>query len=313
MKFKLKYLGVLGFIIFIWILTKIDFNELGKVLSNTNYWFLIPAFLFFIISLVGNFLRWHYIVNWFGIKITRRDAITFSFQSLFAEHTPGKVGEPIVKAIYLKDKTKSSLSDSLFTTFFHRFIDLWSTFIQAVIVIIVLLLIFKIKTTILAPSLIFFAIFIISLFILIYNRKITVAIVKHFFKRFDPGKYKGKIKKNLINFYKNFERVNKRVIIVSFLYDLVVVILTSISLLFISLAINYSVPFIHLIMVVPILTVAVGLPISIAGIGLREATFVYYFSLLGARPEIGILFGLIFFLFRTLSIFPGLIISLVRR
>jgi len=258
-------------------------------------------------------LRWHYIVNWLGIRVTRRDAISFSFQSLFAEHTPGKIGEPILRAVYLKDKTKSSFSDSLFTTFFHRFIDLWSTFIQAIVVVVVLFFIFNIKTTVLIPSLIFFSVFIISLFVIIYNRKITIAIIKPFFKIFVPEKYKEKIKKNLVKFYNNFEKINKRVVIVSFIYDLVVVILTAISLLFIALAINYSVPFIHLLMVIPILTIAVGLPISIAGIGLREATFVYYFSLLGAAPEIGIIFGLIFFLFRTLSIIPGLIISLVKR
>lgn len=309
MKLKAKYFAFIGILIFIWLLFKVDLSQLGHVFKSLNYYWLIPAFLFFILNLVGNFIRWHYIVNAVGIKISLKKAISISFQTLFAEHTPGKVGEPILRAAYLKKATKNSFSNSLFTTFFHRFIDLWSTVIQAIVVVLILFFIFNMNLFLLLPSIIVFSVVILVLFFLVYNKKATIIIFKPLFKIFVPKRFKEKLKKDLVEFYGNFKKINKKIIIISFIYDLVIVVLTAISLYFISLAIGQNIPFIHLIMVVPILTIAVGLPISIAGIGTREITFVSYFSMIGFAQEIGLAFGLIFFLFRILSLIPGLILS----
>jgi len=265
------------------------------------------------IALLVNFLRWHYIVNFLGINLSIKKAMEFSFQSLFAEQTPGKIGEPILKSVYLKNYTNSSLPNSLFSTVFHKFIDIWSAVMQSIVVIIFLFFIFKIKLIILIPSVIFFSLIILSLFILIYNKRLIVLIVKPFFNFFVSKKYKEKLKENLIEFYDNFKKINKRILIVSLIYDLIATLISAISLYFISLSMGQTIPFIHMIMIVPLLTIAVGLPISVAGIGVRETTFVFYFSLLKISPEIGIAFGLISLLFRILSIIPGLIISLIKR
>jgi hypothetical protein len=313
MRFKLKYLSFLGIIIFIWLLSRIDFAQLLTIFEKMNFFFLIVAFLISTAGLITNFLRWHYLLTCLGISLSRVKAIEFSFQSLFAEHTPGKVGEPILKAVYLNKYAKSSLPNSLFSTIFHKFIDIWSAVIQSIIVVVVLFFLFKINLTIIIPTVIFFSLIIVGLFVLVYNKKLTTLIVRPLFRMFVPKKYKEKVKINLIEFYNNFEKINKRVLLVSFLYDLVVVLITAISFYFIMLSIGQNIPFIHLIMVVPLLTIGVGLPISIAGIGIREAIFVFYFSLLEISSEIGIAFGIILLLFRIVSLIPGLIISSVKK
>lgn len=313
MGFRLKYFSFVGIAILIWLLLKIDFSQLFILLKNINIWLLILAAIFFILSLIINFLRWHYIVNQLGIHISVREAIKISFKSLFAENTPGRIGEPLLKAGYLKENSKGNLSSSLFSTVFHKFIDLWSAVIQAIVVVIILFLLFKIKLLVLIPSILFFSLIIATLFVFVYNKKLSILLVKPFYNLLVPEKHKEKVKKNAIEFYENFNKINKRVLAISFLYDLVEVIITGISLYFIVLSLNQSILLIHPILLIPLLTIGAGLPISVAGLGIRETILVFYFGLLGIGPEVGIATGMIFLIIKLLSAVPGLIIGIFER
>jgi uncharacterized protein (TIRG00374 family) len=275
--------------------------------------FLILAFLIFILSLIINFLRWHYIVTCLGISLTRLNAVKLSFQSLFAENTPGRVGEPILKAVYLKKHSKSQISSSLFSTTFHKFIDLWAATIQALFVVIILFFIFKIKLVVLIPSVLVLLWVVIILFIFIYNKRLSISIVKPFFNMFVPHKHKKRVKDNLISFYSNFQDINKKRLFISFIYDLVEVVVTGVCLYFIFLAVNQNVPLIHAILVIPLLTIGVGLPLSVSGLGIRESILVFYFGLLGIKPEVCVAAGILFLLIKIFSIIPGLIISFIER
>jgi hypothetical protein len=313
MGFKLKYFSFIGIAILIWLLLKIDFTQLFTLLGDVNLWLLILAALFFMLSLMVNFLRWHYIVNNLGIHIPVKEAIKISFKSLFAENTPGRVGEPLLKASYLKESAKSHLSISLFSTVFHKFIDLWSAVIQAIVVVTILFLLFKIKLLVLIPSILFFSLIIATIFVLIYNRKLSANIIRPIYDLFVPKKHKEKVRKNTLEFYENFKKINKEVLWVSFFYDLVEVIIAGISLYFIVLSLNQDVLFIHPILLIPLLTIGVGLPISVAGLGIRETILVFYFGFLEISPEVAIATGMIFLIIKLLSAIPGLIIGILER
>jgi uncharacterized membrane protein YbhN (UPF0104 family) len=51
------------------------------------------------------------------------------------------------------------------------------------------------------------------------------------------------------------------------------------------------------------------LPISIGGVGVREAVFIYGLGALGLPSESGVAFGVIFFLITAVSSFFGLFFS----
>ena len=42
---------------------KTDFAEMGRVLSQANYWYLVPAIGIYFVSLVFRTLRWHYLMR----------------------------------------------------------------------------------------------------------------------------------------------------------------------------------------------------------------------------------------------------------
>ena len=73
------------------------------------------------------------------------------------------------------------------------------------------------------------------------------------------------------------------------LLSILVMVLAAYS---ISLAINFSIPFHVLLAYVPLTAFITNVPISIAGVGVRENVYVFFFSALGFSPEDIITFGL---------------------
>jgi uncharacterized protein (TIRG00374 family) len=313
MKFKLKYLSVIGVLIVLFILSRINFIELKSILKNINPVFLIIAFCFSILGLIGNFLRWQYTLRSLGINISTKKALIFSFKSIFAENSPGKIGEPILKAAYLKKESNTSYSQALFSTFLHKLIDILAGCVQALLVIIILFFVYKINLMIVLPTLLLFVILIMFIFIIKNDQasKFINKIIGFFIFGKNKESYKNKIHEILFD----FKKIKIKLIIMCLIIDLVVVLLTAFSLYFTSLAINQTIPFFHMILLVPLISIASGLPISIAGAGPREVIFIYYFTMINIPlpNEIGITIGILQFIFKIITMIPGIFISFFEK
>ncbi|MBI2062882.1 MAG: flippase-like domain-containing protein [Candidatus Yanofskybacteria bacterium] len=74
---------------------------------------------------------------------------------------------------------------------------------------------------------------------------------------------------------------------------------------FIALSFNLHVPFLFIAWTFLIMSVATFLPVSYAGLGVREGTFVYFFSLLGVSRELALSISLMLFGFQVLAALIG--------
>jgi hypothetical protein len=70
-----------------------------------------------------------------------------------------------------------------------------------------------------------------------------------------------------------------------------------------------------MILLVPLISIASGLPISIAGAGPREVIFIYYFTMINIPlpNEIGITIGILQFIFKIITMIPGIFISFFEK
>lgn len=70
-------------------------------------------------------------------------------------------------------------------------------------------------------------------------------------------------------------------------------------------ALDFSLPFLYFVIIVPIAALISMMPISIAALGVREAAFVYLFNLVGMPPEVSLPLALLTRFAGLLMLLPG--------
>jgi len=312
MRFKTKYLGFLGVIFFIYLLTKIRFEEILNAIKQIDPLWIIPIFIFAILTILINAIRWKYITNKLGIPLSTKDAFSMTLKALFAENSPGKMGEILVRATYLKKKTKIGFGKALFSTTFSRFVDLWVTAMEAVIAVLILVFLFGLKVSAIIPTLIVL-IFIIIAFIVLKKESIIRKLLKPIYKFIIPSSKRENFSNGFEDFYSGFKNIEVRVIVVSFIYDIIGVGTMALSLYFTGLALGISFPLYLAILVEPLMTIAVALPISFSGLGAREGVFAYLFSLISLSLEKAFVFSITVFIVRNLLSLVGVILIFFEK
>jgi uncharacterized membrane protein YbhN (UPF0104 family) len=78
-------------------------------------------------------------------------------------------------------------------------------------------------------------------------------------------------------------------------------------------AFGVTVPFVVLMVFIPMMFVAVQLPVSIGGLGVREATLVYLLSSAEVAPEVSVSVGLVYQLLQIIMSLPGVPFWLTER
>ena len=89
------------------------------------------------------------------------------------------------------------------------------------------------------------------------------------------------------------------------LLSLVVQVLRAAVICILFLAVGQPVELVHCIIFVPIVFVLMVFPVTIGGLGLREGTLAYFFSLVGVPAEASIATGLAFYLLGLFVLVPG--------
>lgn len=103
-------------------------------------------------------------------------------------------------------------------------------------------------------------------------------------------------------------REKKKIISISFLYSLVMQLIVPLSFYLLSLALGTKISLIYFFIFVPIIAAISVLPVSMAGLGLREASSMFFFTTAGMSAEIAVTISLLsFFIVFILGIAGGVI------
>ena len=114
MKFLKKYSFLIGIIIFILIVARLDFRELIFVLSDINYFYLFLAIPFLIPMLVLKAYRWNYLKKTQGINYSFKESFLMYGSGMYLGIlTPGRLGE-ISKIVFLKNRGSTTSSSMYF-------------------------------------------------------------------------------------------------------------------------------------------------------------------------------------------------------
>ncbi len=253
----------LGVGLFVFFLTRIDLQNTFRILAETNMLYYFAAFVFAMLVLVFKGIRWHYLNHG---KAQRHDWLNslYRFYESYAigVFTPGRVGE-FVKAGY--EKEKNTKISSLLRMLAERGIDV-GMFLLFAALGIVLLYVERI------PNWIGWLIFSGALALILMSMLLlTTAWIYDFLSRTLSLLFKKDIRLQANNYPPKSTFI---IIITSLLSNLS----HFISVFLLALSLDMDIAFLYLASGIAISGILNLIPVSIMGLGTREATLFYVFS-----------------------------------
>jgi len=273
-----KFYLFLGLIVFVWIVKDIDFIKLKEVIFTINYFpYALAAFLWLPVVLLKTY-RWKKIMDNQRIFYSLKDAfLIYGSSSLLGLITPGKIGDFSKIAHLTKDR--HSFGRAFLGSFLERVFDLLFVIIFSAIALFALPNFPNFNFN--YYSLIKFAAilgFILSIFVILFYL-FKKEIFYNFIFEIIKDLKQFQLKDTLFVFFLS--------IAVWFLYFLLTYLIA------ISINLHQHISFFYLSFASAISILAGFAPITVAGIGTREAVFIFLLTPLGITKEAVVVFSLL--------------------
>lgn len=287
--FFLKLLFTIAVLYFL--LKNIDIEQSVKTFLKINPVVFILLIMIYVLGQVLSACKWAIISSNLDFKYKLPQYIQYYFIGMFFNlFLPTGVGGDVTKAYYLccKNKTKYSEANSILSIFADRF-----TGIMVLGTICFIGLFFKPAQdlNLYIKTFIVFCFVAIMLSIFLHKRTINIDFL---------------MEKKLINkinccIEQIFSKSLIKIILIAFVFHLL--------MLFIHFCIGktmgLNIPVSYYLVLYPITAIATILPISINGIGVREAAYIYLLKFISIDPSQGLVFGICWFAVTVISSLLG--------
>jgi len=294
MKINVKLLSVIGILLFIFILTRIDISSLIKIFLNINPLILLCALLVNGIAIIIKSYKWKLIVRTLKKEISLSASIkAFLIGFSFSVLTPAKLGD-FIRAFYIRDE-KCNLGKALSSVVTDRLIDIVMLFSFAFIGILIFSLIFHIQ--VLSMSLlIVLAIAIAAAVYVVTNKDLLSRLLRPFFNVFIPEHHKKTVSEYYHDFFSGLSIFfhDKRTFVLVIIIGILSWIPPFVYAYLLALSIGIHLDFTFFVIVIPIISLLDLLPISISGIGTRDAALIFLFGLQDISAEAAVAFSLLY-------------------
>ncbi len=296
---KTVFLNLIGVVILIWVLLKIDLPEIITILKNIHFFYYVLAVLLLFPIFIIKALRWNYIKKIQNIHYSAKDSILMYFSGLYAGLiTPGRFGE-FVKMLYLTSDNHS-FGKSLLSVVFDRIFDL--IFLAGFSYISIFIFHQYLNNNFFIYAIVALTIITAGI-ILILNKKIISWALSLAFKIFVPERYQEKASIGVDDFYNDLKLFAFKNHFWIFFWTTVSWMLYYVQIYALALALDIHLSFWYLAASTTIVGLFTLIPISISGVGTRDVTLIFFFSLLSISKELAVSFSMLIlsmFLFMAL-------------
>ena len=274
MKIK-KFLPIIGILIFIYIIIKLDISKIINEIIRAKLNFLLIAIFFIFLSFITETLKWFAIARVQKTRIPFLQAMRINLLSFFYGFiTPSKVGG-VIRAKYLKEYN-NNVGKGVGNFILDKVLDVCS------LVFLAILFSFVFKD-ILPINFFYYSIILLvsmTIFLFIFfDMKKSKFLLKIFYRRFVPNRWKERAKREFYSFYEDMPK--KRYFFLFFILNILNWIVLYAILFFIGRAVGINLSFFYFLAILPIATLVGQIPITMSGLGTREATLIILFGLVG--------------------------------
>jgi len=278
---KLKnILPIIGIFLLVYLIYKIGPYNLFNTLKNANLFYIGLGLITTPIFILPLGYKWYKILKLqnFDLKFPYIMKIYY-IGAFYGFITPARAGS-LLRAYYIKEKTKKGLIECASSIIIERILDLFVIFLFAFIGSLIFLN--KLNINMIHILIITFLIF-FSLILIFMRKERGIFVLSIFYNYLLPKNMREKADDSLNKFYNSLPKLRKLI------YILFLTIITWLILYFqvylFGLAFNIEVPFHIFLTFMSIGTVVATIPISISGLGTRELTLITLFSLYNINPE----------------------------
>lgn len=297
-----KLYRLIGIFILIVILLKIDREKTLFQFSRLNFFHFALISLLILPEVFIKACRWRMLLKIQKIDYTLYDSFVSYLGGIFAGIiTPGRVGEA-TRALYLKEDKGVSYTEGLASIFVDRLFDLYLLFLLSGIGILFFFRPGNSKSVFLVLSFFLFSV-ITAIFFLNKNiaEKIAKAGYNSMASGFDNKLFGGRFR----FFFGEVKKITSHRIVMPFFLTVCVYVLYFYQCYLLAGLASIKITFLAVVSFVSISTIVSLLPITILGLGTREACIIYLFSLIGINSENAMVFS--FLLFMSFYVVSGLL------
>ena len=265
--FLKKLLPLAGLAIFAYIVMQVGIDNILAAALSSNPLLLLVAVLFIIPVTILQTKKWDYLLKKQGIHEDFLWVLKINLIGIFySAITPGKIGS-FIRINYLKEKRKIGLANASLSVIFDRFFDLAGL---SLVSLVGLIMIFRNLEFLFAWILGAFIIFAIPTIIFLHKnlREKFLSVAFGILYQSAPEKKEGTFRL-FLSYLENR---------MDFAYPLLLSVITWLVIFtqtyVVALAFGFNVPFIDFIFILPVAALVSVVPITLAGLGTREAILI---------------------------------------
>jgi len=271
--FLKKYSFVIGLILFLIILSKANLGEIFQNIKNIKPFYLVLALLMSLPMFINKALCWRYIIKQQGIKYSLKDSFLMYCSGLYlGVVTPGRMGE-IAKALYLK-KDGYSMGKSLVGAVLDRLADFIFLLVFLFLGSLFFLTVFKKQILIF----VFGTIIAVILFVIFLKIGLVKWLLNKAFKIFIPLKYQKSWKINFQDFINDLKIYKLKHYIVIFSITIFSWVFYYLQMYILAKGVGLNISLLYLAISATVAGFITLIPISISGIGTRDAALILLFT-----------------------------------
>jgi uncharacterized protein (TIRG00374 family) len=273
----LKILVSLGLIAYLFI--RMDLAKVGEALKSANYWYLLPAVLFFLAAMTNAGIKWYVLLRAQGIQVPFRAVLGYTYVGFFFNNfLPANVGGDVMRGYGLARYTDRA-PEAAVSVVVDRIVGLMAFMSSAVVAALVaVLLLDKENLKGIEIAALLGLVVIAAAFGLILSQRVR-ALVGHLLTL-----------KPLAPFAPTYQRLSGaldayrhsyKALALAFCIALLTMVLTSFTDYFIVQALGGGIPLIYIFIFNPIIAFVLAFPISIGGLGVTQAIYPFFYGLVG--------------------------------
>ncbi len=271
-------LPLVGLAIFVWIVRGVGLHRIVETFRGIDPVRLLvfPAFTVFFVWIRG--ARWWLLLRGAGIGYARwRSSMVWAIGFFAAAITPGKVGDA-VRALYVSRETGRGVGSAFLTVFIDRLMDLVTVLVFGVVTIVI----FSYRYTDM-PSIwviVTASVALLGLLYLALHRELMRKLLGPLFRALTPARYRPQLTAEVHGFYDALALYRKDRMSTVIAALLTLVFWASVILLAyaVTWVLGIDVSFGYIALMMPMVTLVEIIPISVSGIGTREAAVIFFFS-----------------------------------
>ena len=294
-----KHIRLIGLFILIFILLRIDFSQLLDILFHVNIYYLLLAVVLNIPQLFFKSYRWNFLLKQQRITYSPVQSFLVYMSSLYIGFiTPGRLGE-FVKTLYLKSDKGINISKGFSSVLVDRLFDLYLLIILGLLGLWYFNILGQLSSSFLVLT------FIIVLTpLIVLNRQLMEKFINTLYKVAVFKKVKGNIEERFEDFYDGLQKLISPKLFYSGLLTCMGYSMFFVQCYLIVMAMDLSINFLTIILFMAISNLITFIPISISGLGTRDATLIFLFSQIGFQAELAVSYA--FLVFITFFVAGGL-------